>query len=97
MKACLLCIILIFSWSAASSQDYFTKRKVREFNSLYHPERNCRYVRPLVRYRYPVIIIIEEEHVETKKERRNREWRARPFSRRKTQEEPAQQDNIKEE
>jgi len=70
-------IVLVFSWSLASAQDYCTKKKIREFNSLYHPEK--RYHRRPLPY-YPVIIVVEEPR-ETDRERRSREWRERPFSR----------------
>lgn len=82
------CIVLIFSWSTANAQDYCTKKKIREFNSLYHPEKQRR--RPL--YRYPVVIIIEEDRGETARERRDREWNERPFSRQRVQGAPDKQE-----
>lgn len=91
MKVYLLCIVLIFSWSTVSAQDYCTRKKIRQFNSLYHPEKRYRHRRPLMDYGYPVVIIIEERG-ETARERRDREWNERPFSRQRAQEEPVEKE-----
>lgn len=95
MKVYLLCIVLIFSWSTVSAQDYCTNKKIRQFNSLYHPEKRYHHRRPLHDYGYPVVIIIEERG-ETARERRDREWNERPFSRQRAREETIEREELQE-